>query len=68
MSESENEEAREDDAVRGAAADVLKRLRAANAGLANGDPRILQAVVNAIAAFLNILFKCSFFLRVPTLL
>ena len=70
MSESENEEAREYDSVRGAAADVLKRLRVANAGLAPGDPRILQAVVTLFFFFffLHIMFKCSSFLRVSTLL
>jgi hypothetical protein len=51
MSESENEEARVYDSVRGAAADVLKRLRVANAGLAPGDPRILQAVVTLFFFF-----------------
>jgi hypothetical protein len=53
MSESDNEDTRDDIAHHGAEADVLKRLRVANTGLAPGDPRILQVVVNSVVSFLD---------------
>ena len=66
MSEIENEVEDEVVAHHEAEADVLKRLRVANTGLATGDPRMLQAVVTLII-FLKNIFNCDLIIRVQKL-